>query len=275
MGIFKRKQDNRSERRPQDAGPSRPFFCGTDASGPFVVVCTANGGNRCSCGCEAIRQALAEEIHARGLNVRVAAMKVGCDGTCPYGPLVGFPGGGFYYHRLAPERAREAVFETIEKGHILFDLLHLDPLQTTSRRLLYEHASGFIAVMGESNCMVQVAKYFLDFDKGVSCGKCTPCRAGFVYLRQLVDAITRGEGRPEDLQTMRAIMDAMRHAAFCEYAGRGSGPLAVILKHFLAEFQLHIEQKVCPSGECSGLRRAGETGRLAAEPESVAERKIS
>jgi NADH:ubiquinone oxidoreductase subunit F (NADH-binding) len=114
--------------------------------------------------------------------------------------------------------------------------------------------------MDEGNCMVQVAKYFLDFDKGVSCGKCTPCRAGFVYLRQLVDAITRGEGRPEDIQNMLAIMDAMRQAAFCEYAGRGSGPLAAILKHFRAEFELHIEQKVCPSGECTRLRRAGPSG---------------
>jgi (2Fe-2S) ferredoxin len=245
---------------PQDESPRRPFFCGTGESGPFVVVCTGNSVGRCRCGCEEVRQALEEEIHARELNVRVAAMKVGCSGTCPYGPLVGFPGGGFYYHRLTPERVREAVYETIEEGHILFDLLHLDPLQSTSGRLLYEHASGFIAIMDEGNCMVQVAKYFLDFDKGVSCGKCTPCRAGFVYLRQLVDAITRGEGRPEDIQTMLSIMDAMRQAAFCEYAGRGSGPLAVILKHFRAEFERHIEQKVCPSGECTRLGKAGPGG---------------
>ena len=245
---------------PQDAGPRRPFFCGTGESGPFVAVCTGNSTGRCRCGCEEVRQALEEEVRARELNVRVAAMKVGCSGTCPYGPIVGFPGGGFYYHRLTPERVREAVYETIEEGHILFDLLHLDPLQSTSGRLLYEHASGFIAIMDEGNCMVQVAKYFLDFDKGVSCGKCTPCRAGFVYLRQLVDAITRGEGRPEDIQTMLSIMDAMRQAAFCEYAGRGSGPLAVILKHFRAEFELHIEQKVCPSGECTRLGKAGPGG---------------
>jgi (2Fe-2S) ferredoxin len=184
-------------------------------------------------------------------------MKVGCNGTCPYGPLVGFPGGGFYYHRLTPERAREAVFETIEQGHILFDLLHLDPLQSTSGRFLYDHASGFIAVLDENRCMVQVAKYFLEFDKGVSCGKCTPCRAGFVYLREIVNAIAGGEGQPEDLHTMRAIMEAMRQAAYCEYAGRGSGPLAAILKHFRSEFELHISQKNCPAGECLKLSGRG------------------
>ena len=259
MGIFKRKQGNRSSRQPEDVDPICPFFCGTGELGPFVVVCTGNSAGQCSCGCQEVRQALEDEIRSRELNVRVAAMKVGCNGTCPYGPLVGFPGGGFYYHRLTPARARETVFETIEQGHILFDLLHLDPLQSTSGRLLYDHASGFIAVMDEGNCMVQVAKYFLDFDKGVSCGKCTPCRAGFVYLRQLVDAITRGEGRPGDIQTMLAIMDAMRQAAFCEYAGRGSGPLAAILKHFRTEFDRHIEQRVCPSGDCMNMRRAGQT----------------
>jgi len=108
--------------------------------------------------------------------------------------------------------------------------------------------------------MVQVAKYFLDFDKGVSCGKCTPCRAGFVYLREIVDAVAHGEGRPGDIQSMLAIMDTMRQAAFCEYAGRGSGPLAVILKHFRTEFDLHIEQKGCPAGGCSNLSRDEKTG---------------
>ena len=253
MGIFKRKQENRLSQRPKDIGPKRPFFCETNERGPCITVCTRTGADQCPCGCEAVRNTLEEEIRSRELNVRVAAMKVGCNGACPYGPLVGFPGGGFYYHRLTPERAREVVFETIEQGHILFDLLHLDPLHSTSGRLLYDHALGFIAVLDEDRCMVQVAKYFLDFDKGVSCGKCTPCRAGFVYLREIVDAIAGGEGRLEDLHTLRAIMAAMRQAAYCEYAGRGSGPLAAILKHFRSEFELHISQKSCPAGECTKL----------------------
>lgn len=247
-------------RTPIDAGPRRTFFCGTDEHGPFVTVCTGNSAGRCRCGCEEMRQALEAEIRSRKLNVRLAAMKVGCNGKCPYGPLVGFPGGGFYYHGLTPERAREAVFETIEKGHILFDLLHMDPLHSTSGRFLYDHATGFLAVLDEHRCMVQAAKYFLDFDKGVSCGKCTPCRAGFVYLRELVDAVAGGEGRPEDLPTMQAIMAAMRQAAYCEYAGRGSGPLAVILRHFRSEFELHINQRICPTGECTKLSRGRNAG---------------
>ena len=253
MGIFKRKTDAAEPRQARAIRPTGPFFCGGQAGGPCITVCTRSDLDKCPCGCEAVRTTLVEEIRSRELNVRVAAMKVGCNGACPYGPLVGFPGGGFYYHRLTPERARESVVETIEQGHILFDLLHLDPLHSTSGRLLYDHASGFIAVLDESRCMVQVAKYFLDFDQGVSCGKCTPCRAGFGYLRELVDAIVGGEGRPEDLHTMRAIMDAMRRAAYCEYAARGSGSLAAILQHFRSEFDEHISQKSCPAGECTKL----------------------
>ncbi|MGE5259176.1 MAG: NADH-ubiquinone oxidoreductase-F iron-sulfur binding region domain-containing protein [Hyphomicrobiales bacterium] len=255
MGIFKRKTNTAGSRQAQATRPTGPFFCGGPAEAPCITVCSRTGQDQCPCGCEAVRSTLVEEIRFRELNVRVAAMKVGCNGACPYGPLVGFPGGSFYYHGLTPERAREVVAETIEQGHILFDLLHLDPLHSTSGRLLYDHASGFIAVLDEGRCMVQVAKYFLDFDKGVSCGKCTPCRAGFVYLRELVDAIAEGEGRPEDLHTIQAILAAMRQAAYCEYAGRGSGPLAVILKHFRPEFELHVNQKLCPAGECTKLGR--------------------
>jgi NADH:ubiquinone oxidoreductase subunit F (NADH-binding) len=106
---------------------------------------------------------------------------------------------------------------------------------------------------------VQAAKYFLDFDRGVSCGKCTPCRAGFPYLDEIIEAIAAGEGRLEDLQTMQAVMAAMRTAAYCEYAARGAGPVAAILEHFPAEFELHIREKRCPVGECQG-RGGGEQG---------------
>jgi (2Fe-2S) ferredoxin len=250
VGLFKRHAVKRSSLGPKETVPFRPFFCGSDESGAFVTVCSANGAGGCQCEAAAVRQAIEEQIRESALPVRVGVMKLGCSDGCPYGPLVGFPGGGFYYHRLTPERAREAVLETIAQGHILFDLLHLDPLQTTSRRFLYDHASGFIAVMDEKRCMVQVAKYFLDFDQGVSCGKCTPCRAGFLYLRELIAAIGRGEGHPEDLASMTAIVEAMRQAAYCEYAARGSGPLAAILKHFRSEFEVHIHERRCPTGEC-------------------------
>ncbi|MFO7708641.1 MAG: NADH-ubiquinone oxidoreductase-F iron-sulfur binding region domain-containing protein [Desulfobacterales bacterium] len=251
MGLFKRRQKHDTRAASGAPAPRPPFGCGVDAAGAFITACAANGA--CRCGADAVRRAIEEEIRACGLSVRIAPMKVGCSGACPYGPLAGFPGGGFFYHRLTPDRAREAVFETLAKGHILFDLIHLDPLQTTSGRFLYDHGSRCIALLDENRCMVQVAKYFLDFDRGVSCGKCTPCRAGFPYLRELIEAIAAGEGQPEDLQTMEAVMAAMRAAAYCEYAGRGAGPVATILEYFRPEFERHIHQKECPAGECRRL----------------------
>jgi (2Fe-2S) ferredoxin len=200
VGFFKRSRKRNTAPAPDAPTPRPPFGCGLDAAGAFITVCAGDGA--CRCGADAVRRAIEEEIRTCGLNVRIAAMKVGCHGACPYGPLLGFPGGGFFYHRLTPDRAREAVFETLAKGHILFDLIHLDPLQSTSGRYLYDHESGCIALLDENRCMVQAAKYFLDFDRGVSCGKCTPCRAGFPYLDEIIEAIAAGEGRLEDLQTM-------------------------------------------------------------------------
>jgi (2Fe-2S) ferredoxin len=239
--------------QPLPGSNSRPaaVFCSPDDRRACVTVCAPTDG--CICSCHEVRQALEDEVRSRNLGIQVGSMKVGCDGKCPFGPLVGFPQRGFYYHRLTADRAWEVVAETLEKGHILFDLLHVDVLHSTSGQFIYDHASGFIAAIDSDHCMVQAAKYFLDFDKGMSCGKCTPCRAGFVYLREIIEAITRGEGLPEDIRTMTSILSAMRQAAYCEYAGYGSGPVAAMLKHFRSEFLLHIDQKICPSGGCQNL----------------------
>jgi len=234
-----------------------PAFCQGAGHEACVTVCARS--EACPCGCDEVRQAIVNEIHSRGLVVRVGSIKAGCNGVCPYGPLVGFPQKGFYYHHLSPGRAREVVSETLEKGHILFDLLHVDPSHATSGRFLYEHASGFIAAIDESSCMVQVARYFLEFDRGVSCGKCVPCRVGSVRLREILDDIIAGKGRPEDLEEMRAICDAMRLVAYCSYGAFGSGPVAATLKHFRAEVETHIAQKICPTGVCEKLGRRGET----------------
>jgi (2Fe-2S) ferredoxin len=232
-----------------------PTFCAESGESACITVCTRSEG--CTCGCEEVKQAIVNEIHSKGLVARVGRIKAGCNGVCPFGPLVGFPGKGFYYHQLSPGRAREVVSETLEKGHILFDLLHVDPLHATSGRFIYDHPSGFIAAIDEHSCMVQVARYFLEFERGVSCGKCVPCRVGSVRLREILDGIVAGSGRPEDLEEMTAICEAMRFAAYCNYGAFGSGPLAAVLKHFRGEVEVHITQKVCPTGGCENLKKGG------------------
>ncbi|MFP3870992.1 MAG: NADH-ubiquinone oxidoreductase-F iron-sulfur binding region domain-containing protein [Syntrophobacteria bacterium] len=206
-----------------------------------------------TCACEEVRQALEAEISVQGLKLSVGAMKTACDGVCRYGPLVGFPQRGFFYRQVSPERAREVVAETLAKGHILFDLLHCDPLKATSGRILYDRHCGFITTIDDSFCMVQVARYFLEFDRGVSCGKCVPCRIGSVQLRETLDRIIRGQGRPEDLELTERICNAMRDAAYCDFGKTSSAPVSLILKYFRSEFESHIDQRLCPAGVCPGL----------------------
>ena len=251
FGFLKR---TRGAEQVQLSSPLRvPAFCEGSGLGACITVCARS--EACPCGCDEVRQVILNEIHSRGLVVRVGRIKAACNGVCPYGPLVGFPQKGFYYHHLNPERARQVVSETLEQGHILFDLLHVDPCHASSSRFIYDHASGFIAAIDESSCMVQVARYFMEFERGVSCGKCVPCRVGSLRLREILDGIVDGRGRPEDLEEIRAICDAMRLAAYCSYGAFGSGPVAAILKHFRTEVEAHIAQKICPTGGCEKLKK--------------------
>jgi (2Fe-2S) ferredoxin len=251
LNIFKRKPPSEvlADQGSEDARGSG--FCKAEDERPCITVCGPAAGE--GCGCEEVRRALEAEISARGLELPVHSMKVGCNGTCPYGPLVGFPQRGFFYHRLEPQRAREVVAETLVKGHILFDLLHIDRLKSTSGRILYDRGSGFIATIDDRFCMVQVARYFLEFDRGVSCGKCVPCRVGSVRLREIIDGIIQGNGQPEDIELLHLICDAMREAAYCDFGKTTSDPVRSILKHFRSEFEAHIEQRLCPAGVCPGL----------------------
>jgi (2Fe-2S) ferredoxin len=227
-----------------------PNFCQANEQRTCITVCAPS--DRCKCDCEEVRKVLEKEIAASHLGVTVGAMKVGCNGECPYGVLVGFPQRGFFYEQVDRERAKEVVKGTLAHGHILFDLLHVDPLKSTSGKILYDR-SGFVATIDDSFCMVKVAQYFLQFEEGVSCGKCVPCRVGSVELREILERIIGGGGEPEDLQRLDLVCRAMQDAPYCDFARTTSGPVVTILKHFRSEFEKHVDQKVCPAGACAGL----------------------
>jgi NADH:ubiquinone oxidoreductase subunit F (NADH-binding) len=114
--------------------------------------------------------------------------------------------------------------------------------------------------------MVQVARYFLQFEEGVSCGKCTPCRVGSVELREILERIINGEGQPDDLQRLDLVCRAMQDAPYCDFARTTSGPVVSVLRHFRSEFEAHIDRGECPAGVCEGLvkkveeKEAGEEG---------------
>jgi (2Fe-2S) ferredoxin len=194
-------------------------------------------------------------------------MKVGCNGDCPYGVLVGFPQRSFFYKKVDRELAREVVSGTLAQGHILFDLLHIDPLKATSGKILYDR-SGFIATIDDSFCMVKVAQYFLQFEEGVSCGKCVPCRVGSIELREILERIIQGKGEPEDLERLDLICRAMQDAPYCDFARTTSDPVVAILKYFRSEFEKHVDQLVCPAGVCEGLPQEKELGQEESEKKS-------
>ncbi|OGN96881.1 MAG: NADH dehydrogenase [Chloroflexi bacterium RBG_13_51_18] len=113
--------------------------------------------------------------------------------------------------------------------------------------------SGGMIVMDEDNCMVDIARYFIDFLKGESCGKCTPCREGLSKLSEILNRITHGEGRPEDLETMQDIGEILDIGALCALGRTATNPVLSTIKYFKDEYIAHIRDKKCPAGVCRKL----------------------
>jgi NADH:ubiquinone oxidoreductase subunit F (NADH-binding)/(2Fe-2S) ferredoxin/Pyruvate/2-oxoacid:ferredoxin oxidoreductase delta subunit len=113
--------------------------------------------------------------------------------------------------------------------------------------------SGGMIVMDEDNCMVDVARYFIEFLKGESCGKCSPCREGLSRLSEILDRITRGEGKPEDLDTMQDLGEILEIGALCGLGRSAANPVLTTLRYFKDEYLAHINDKKCPAGVCSKL----------------------
>jgi NADH-quinone oxidoreductase subunit F len=115
--------------------------------------------------------------------------------------------------------------------------------------------SGGMIVMDDRNCMVDVAKYFLEFLEEESCGKCTPCREGIRQMRKILEGITRGEGRLEDLDTLEWMGQAIMDGSLCALGGSAPNPVLTTLKYFKDEYKAHIQDHTCPAGVCKPLIR--------------------
>jgi NADH:ubiquinone oxidoreductase subunit F (NADH-binding)/(2Fe-2S) ferredoxin/NAD-dependent dihydropyrimidine dehydrogenase PreA subunit len=115
--------------------------------------------------------------------------------------------------------------------------------------------SGGMIVTDDQTCMVDVARYFIEFLKDESCGKCTPCREGCTVLAELLGAITRGEGTPEMIPQMKAIAETMRGSSLCQLGATAANPVLSTLRYFEDEYRAHIEQGRCPAGVCRALIR--------------------
>lgn len=113
--------------------------------------------------------------------------------------------------------------------------------------------SGGMIVMDERNCMVDVARYFLKFLEEESCGKCTPCREGILQMRRILDRITEGNGKEEDIQTLEWMGEALKDGSLCALGGSAPNPVLTTIKYFRHEYEAHIHQKKCPAGVCKSL----------------------
>ena len=115
--------------------------------------------------------------------------------------------------------------------------------------------SGGLIVMDETDCVVDIAKFYLDFTVDESCGKCAPCRIGGRKLLNYLNKISEGRGTEQDIADMRSICDAMNKASLCGLGQTASNPVRSTLQYFMDEYLEHIHDKKCRSGKCSKLIR--------------------
>jgi len=113
--------------------------------------------------------------------------------------------------------------------------------------------SGGMVVMDEDTCMVDVARYFVDFLCGESCGKCIPCREGLRLLQRILTDICNGEGQPGDIETIEEVAEVMVDASLCALGSTAANPVLSTIKYFRDEYEAHIKEKRCPAKFCKTL----------------------
>jgi NADH-quinone oxidoreductase subunit F/NADP-reducing hydrogenase subunit HndC len=113
--------------------------------------------------------------------------------------------------------------------------------------------SGGMIVMDEKDCMVNVAKYFIDFTKDESCGKCTPCREGTLRMMEMLEAITAGQGQEEDLDKLVEMADLIRETSLCGLGQTAPNPVLSTILYFRDEYEAHIRDHKCPAKVCKPL----------------------
>lgn len=113
--------------------------------------------------------------------------------------------------------------------------------------------SGGLVVMDEGTCMVDVARYFLDFTQRESCGQCSPCRLGTKQMFLILDEITKGQGKSEDIELLLELGDAISIGSLCALGKTAPNPVITTIRYFRDEYDAHIHEKRCPAGVCRML----------------------
>jgi NADP-reducing hydrogenase subunit HndC len=113
--------------------------------------------------------------------------------------------------------------------------------------------SGGLIVLDEDACMVDIAKFFLEFTVEESCGKCTPCRVGTKRMWEILDRITKGQGKLEDLDKLEELANYIKQNSLCGLGQTAPNPVLSTMRYFRDEYEAHITEKRCPSGVCKAL----------------------
>ncbi|MGN0969350.1 MAG: NADH-ubiquinone oxidoreductase-F iron-sulfur binding region domain-containing protein, partial [Evtepia sp.] len=113
--------------------------------------------------------------------------------------------------------------------------------------------SGGMVVMDDSTCMVNIARFFLDFTARESCGKCVPCRIGTTRMKEILDRICEGEGQEGDIELLEELCVSIKDGALCGLGQTAPNPVLTTIRYFRDEYEAHIRDKKCPAGECSAL----------------------
>lgn len=115
--------------------------------------------------------------------------------------------------------------------------------------------SGGLVVMDGKTCMVEIARFFMNFTQNESCGKCVPCREGTKRMLEILERITEGNGRDGDIELLEELADTISNTALCGLGKTAPSPVISTIKNFREEYEAHIYQKRCPAGACSKLKR--------------------
>ncbi len=115
--------------------------------------------------------------------------------------------------------------------------------------------SGGMIVIDNETCIVDVAKFFLEFTQSESCGKCTPCREGTKRMLEILQRITAGQGKLEDLDKLLRLADTIKKTSLCGLGQAAPNPVISTIKHFRDEYEAHIRDRRCPAGSCKSLLR--------------------
>ena len=113
--------------------------------------------------------------------------------------------------------------------------------------------SGGMIIMDETSCMVNIAKFYLDFSQDESCGKCTPCRIGVKRMYEILERITKGEGELEDLEKLELLANMIKQSSLCGLGQTAPNPVLSTMKYFKEEYIEHVENQYCRAGECKDL----------------------